>query len=262
MSRKHALVIGGTRGTGRVMARTFANAGYAVSVIGSRQPVQADRGAANVRHWTVDISDAPALEAALKDIISKNGKLDSLVFFQRYRGTGDAWAGEMAASLTATRNIIERLAGSFRSAGDKAIVIVGSIASRLIATEQPVGYHVAKGGMLQMARYYALALGPKGVRVNFISPGTIMKEEARDFYMRNARLQRLYKQIIPLGRMGTSQEVADIVEFLCSPKASFITGQDIVADGGLSLQWHESMARGLTALRNLKVARQPAKNSR
>ncbi|HEX8096589.1 MAG TPA: SDR family oxidoreductase, partial [Pyrinomonadaceae bacterium] len=94
-------------------------------------------------------------------------------------------------------------------------------------------------------RYYAVKLGPRGVRVNCVSPGAVLKDESKDFYLKNERLYNLYRRITPLGRMATSEEIADVVTFLCGPKAAFITGQNIIVDGGLSLGWHESLARGL-----------------
>ncbi len=238
---KHSLIIGGTRGTGRVLARHFAAAGHTVSVIGRRKPLDEDPPGA--RFWAAEITDPDDRARAIGEILSENGKLSRLVFFQRFRGTGDGWAGEIATSLTATKEIIESLAVEFEEGGEKSIVVVGSIACSLIADEQPVGYHVAKAGLLQMARYYAATLGPRGIRVNCVSPGTVMKEEAREFYEGNRELQRMYRTVIPLGRMGTSDEIANVIEFLGSSKASFITGQELVVDGGLSVQWQETVGR-------------------
>lgn len=250
------MVIGGTRGIGRAVARAFVAVGHRVSVIGRRPPAKKDR---RVQHWTVDLADASRLSETLKEIVRKDGKLNSLVFCQRYRGTDDPWAGDIQTSLTATRSVIEQLAGEFDEAGDKAIVLIGSVAGQFIAGEQPVGYHVAKAGLIQLARYFAVVLGPKGIRVNCVSPNTVLKEESKQFYLQNRELMGLYKRITPLGRMGTAEETAQVMEFLCSPKASFVTGQDIVVDGGLSLQWHESLARKLASL-DLTVTQQPQKN--
>jgi NAD(P)-dependent dehydrogenase (short-subunit alcohol dehydrogenase family) len=86
-------------------------------------------------------------------------------------------------------------------------------------------------------------LGQKGIRVNGVSPCTILKEESKDFYVNNEKLHNLYKQILPLGRMGNAEEVAQAIEMFLGSKASFITGQEIYVDGGLSLHLHDNLAR-------------------
>ena len=109
------------------------------------------------------------------------------------------------------------------------------MASRFICSEQPVSYHIAKAALNQMVRYYAVALGPRGIRVNAVLPDTLIKDESRAFYEQNPQLRRVNESIIPLGRMGAAEDVANAVLFLCSPQSSFITGHELVVDGGMSL---------------------------
>ncbi len=245
MNRIHTLVVGGTRGIGRALVRLFCSEGHLVSVIGRHQPDSADQVLPGARHWTVDMRDERRLGAALKDIIRRRGKLSRLVFLQRYRGGDgeDAWAGEIELALTATKNIIERLIPHFDESAERAIVIVGSPAGDFIASERDLGYHVAKAGQNQLMRYYAAVLAPYGIRVNGVSPATVLKEESKSFYAKNRRLRDFYRRITPLGRMGTAEDVAETIAFLCGPKAAFITGQNIFVDGGLSLLWQESIVR-------------------
>ena len=245
IQQPHTLVIGGTRGIGKAVVRNFACQTHVLSVIGRRLPAQLPAASRQMGQWSVDLSDQGRLAAALSEIVERNGRINNLIFLQRYRGNGDLWRGELEISLTATKAVIERLAGEFRDDESQSIVIIGSNASRFVAEEQPVGYHAVKAALVQMARYYAYTLGPRQIRVNCVTPGTVLKDESRDFYLKNRQLQALYKRITPLGRMGTAEEIADAVAFLCSPKASFITGQDIVVDGGISLPWQEGLARKL-----------------
>lgn len=241
---RHSLVVGGTRGIGREVVKRLAAEGQAVSVIGRRAPAPGDLELPEVRHWTVDLSDGAALEGAVSELLSR-GALSSLVLCQRWRGTGDAWAGELQTSLTATRSLLERMAGAFAPDGDRSVVLVSSIVSHLVASEQDSSYHVAKAGLNQLARYYAVKLGPSGVRVNSVSPSVFVKDESRDYYQQNQAIVDLFTRITPLRRMGTAAEIAAAVHFLCGPAASFVTGQDLVVDGGITLQAQPSLARSL-----------------
>ena len=258
MKVPHTLVVGGTRGSGRALVRTLASENHFVSVIGRRPPMEEDRDLGNVRYWTVDLLDEGSLSQAWSELVDQDGKVSNLVFFQRYRGDGDSWAGEIETSLTATKNMIDRWTAERDDSDQSSVVVVSSLASDFIAEEQPLSYHVAKAGLNQIVRYYAVALGPQGVRVNAVSPGIVLKDEARDFYRQNQHLHDLYRSVTPLGRMGTPEEIANVIAFLCSPKSSLITGQNILLDGGVSLQWHETVVRKLTKLDHLNVTRQPS----
>ena len=133
------------------------------------------------------------------------------------------------------------------------MTMVSSIAGRFVAREQSVAYHVTKAGLEHMVRYYALVLGPQGIRVNGVSPHIVLKEENKNFYLQNKKIYDLYKKVSPLGRMVTAQEVADTVMFLCSSQSSGITGQNIVIDCGVSLQEHAGLARVLMSLDKIKI---------
>ena len=174
--------------------------------------------------------------------IGERGKLNYLVCLQRYRGAGEDWSGEIETTLEATWRLIESLTSGFVDSEDNAITLVSSAAGRSVIAEQPLSYHVAKAGLEQMVRYYGVSLGPKGIRTNGVAPCTILKKESEVFYLNNDRLHKLYRNVTPLGRMGTSNEVAQVISFLCSSKSSFITGQTIVVDGGSSLLHQESLA--------------------
>ena len=246
MSKQHTLVVGGTRGTGRVIVRTLAEEGHIISVIGRRPPTDEEGCVSGIDYWSLDLLDEKRLDAALSEMIALSGKLTNLIFCQRFRGEGDDWSGEIATSLTATKKTVELFANQVDGNSQNSIVILSSVASYYVAEEQPLSYHVGKAGLTQMVRYYAVTLGPKGIRVNSVSSGPVLKEENKEFYLENEELHRLYRSITPLGRMVTSEDIAHITAFLCSPKASFITGQDIVADGGVSLQMQHSVARQLS----------------
>jgi NAD(P)-dependent dehydrogenase (short-subunit alcohol dehydrogenase family) len=244
--RSHVLVVGGSKGIGGAVARRLADEDHLVSVIGRSRP-EGGMDQARIKSWTADVADLGHLRATLSEIVQSQGPLSGAVLSQRYRGGGDDWAGEIAISLSATRELIEWAGQHFEDLGSgKAIVVISSIASGYVASEQPVSYHMAKAALSHMVRFYAVSLGRVGIRINAICPGTIVKEESRGFYAEHPEIEALYRDIVPLGRMGTADDVARLSQFLLSDGASFLTGQNIVLDGGVSLQSHESLSRRLT----------------
>jgi NAD(P)-dependent dehydrogenase (short-subunit alcohol dehydrogenase family) len=244
MKAPHSLVIGGTRGIGRELVDQFVHDGHKVSVIARHLP-ERETARKGVRYWPVDIRDEGALREALGRLIKESGKINHLIFFQRLRGAGDVWRDEIETSLTATKSVVELLQDEF-AAGEKAIVLVSSINGKLIAGYLPIGYHVAKAALQQMARYWAIALGGRGIRVNSVSPGTVLKEESKQFFLNDKTISDLYRRITPLRRFGSAREVAKVIACLCGEQTSFVTGQDIVVDGGLSLVSQEALARELS----------------
>jgi NAD(P)-dependent dehydrogenase (short-subunit alcohol dehydrogenase family) len=249
MATKHSIIVGGTKGVGRELAMLFAGAGQVVTVVG-RKPsaLPPAKGEGRILGLPGDVEQGEQLLRDLRAAIARHGPLNSLAFLQRYRGSGDSWEGELAVTLTATKSLIEGLAGDFDPAGDRSIVIVASNAGTFVTRGQSAGYHVAKAALRQLARYFAVRLGPQGIRVNVVAPCTFIKEESATYYEGQSDLRALYGRITPLGRMGTAAEVADVAAFLCSAKASFVTGQELYVDGGLSLMLQDALAREVAGL--------------
>jgi NAD(P)-dependent dehydrogenase (short-subunit alcohol dehydrogenase family) len=249
VGRKHTIIVGGTKGVGRELALILAGEGQVVTAVG-RTPgaFPAFDSGGEVLGFAGDVESPDALLSSLQEHAAKVGPLSSLVFLQRYRGKGDSWAGEMTVAMTATKVLIEGLVPALAADGDRSVCIVTSNASTFVARNQTLAYHTSKAALKQMARFYAVKLGAQGVRVNVVSPCTFVKPESAAYYAGQAALQKMYAQITPVGRMGTAREVAEAVAFLCGPKASFITGQDLAVDGGLSLMLQDAMAREVAGL--------------
>jgi NAD(P)-dependent dehydrogenase (short-subunit alcohol dehydrogenase family) len=245
MTDRHYIIVGGTRGTGQALVQhLLSDPGNRVSVFGRKH--DAGLSHQHLMAHAVDVSDAPALRSALDLAVATYGKLYSIVFMQRNRSASDAFETDLMVALTATRNAIDHVIDhryfSEREAGN-SIVMVSSIADHYIAPEQDVGYHVSKAGLVQLARYYALQLGRKGIRVNSVSPCVVIKDAAQEFYKENSWLTDRFEQYIPLGRAGKSQDIIKVIMFLAGDQASYVTGQNIVVDGGLTLRSHESIIR-------------------
>jgi NAD(P)-dependent dehydrogenase (short-subunit alcohol dehydrogenase family) len=244
---EHAVVVGGTRGAGRALVRLLDREGFRVSVVG-RSCSEGDPRLPNTAFFPADVTKRGTLPEIFARMADINGPVQRLAFFQRFRGKGDAWEGEIAVGPTATRDVIEVALGVFAPEGDRSICVVTSNAARCVAVEQPVGYHVAKAGLVQLVRYFAAQLGPRGIRVNCVSPSALIKEESLAFYEGFVELKRLYSDISPLGRMGTAEELASVCRFFLGSASSFVTGQELVFDGGLSLPCHEGVARKIACL--------------
>jgi NAD(P)-dependent dehydrogenase (short-subunit alcohol dehydrogenase family) len=183
---------------------------------------------------------------------------NAMVFCQRYRvGHVNDWLGEIKASLSQTKEMIEVVAtqGAFAEpTAPCSIVVMASVAGVSVEEEQPVSYHACKAALIEMVKYYAVTLGPKQIRVNAIIPGLTIKPEARAFYDANPELEATYGDITPLGRMGTVEDIANLVDFLISPKSSYLTGQTITLDGGIGLRSHWALARKVhPTLRTVQV---------
>ncbi|WP_050479697.1 SDR family NAD(P)-dependent oxidoreductase [Herbaspirillum rhizosphaerae] len=244
MADKHYIVVGGTRGTGRALVQHLLDAGYRVSVFGRNHAAEPTPSRLGLH--TVDVSDVGALRSALDLAVDMHGKVSSIVFMQRNRSSTDAFETDLSVALTATRvaidHLLERAYFSENEAGN-GIVMVSSIADHYIAPEQDLGYHVSKAGLVQLARYYALQLGHKGIRVNVVSPCVVIKDAAQEYYKQNGWITERFERFIPLGRAGKSQDIINAIMFLAGDQAAYITGQNIVVDGGLTLRSHESIIR-------------------
>ncbi|HKZ81727.1 MAG TPA: SDR family oxidoreductase, partial [Pyrinomonadaceae bacterium] len=234
-------------GIGRALVEhLISGEGNCVSVLG-RNP-SLDVKSPKLVQYAVDVSNREMLLSCLDQAVARCGKLACVVFLQRHRAGKDEFDMELAVALSATKNAIDHLVdrrGFSDDGQSNSIVLVSSIADRYVAPEQSLGYHLAKAGFSQLARYYALELGPLGIRVNSVSPCVVAKDEAREFYDKNEWLVDRYKKFIPLGRMGKPEDIVNAIMFLAGEQASYITGQNIVVDGGLTLRSHESLIRDL-----------------
>ncbi|MGT2440271.1 SDR family NAD(P)-dependent oxidoreductase [Bradyrhizobium betae] len=247
MSAQHAVVVGGTRGLGLVVVERLLARGFNVTVI-SRRPSPRHAGNPGVNHISADLEAADGVDGVWTRACDAFGAIRYLVLCQRFRGQDDPWQGEIQVSLTASRRLIEGFADHFAPAGDRAIGVVSSVYAQFVGASQPVGYHVVKAGLNEMVRYYAATLGRRGIRVNAIMPLTYLKDESRQFYEDDARLMSVYERLVPLRRMGHAEDSANALSFLCSDQASFINGQSLLIDGGVSVIWPEEVAKNFAGL--------------
>jgi len=228
------LVIGGSRGLGAVTGELFHERGARVAVM--------SRGQARLPwadlHFHCDVTQNLKFIRGLREIRHRLGWLDGVLFSARHRGTGSSWQHEISTHLGACHQLLAEAPGLFRRRGG-AIVLVGSTAAGGVAPEQGAGYHAAKAGLLGLCRYYAYHLARRGIRVNVISPGTFQKKSWPGG-RQSGRLRKI-RRANPFGRLGQDREIAEACDFLLGSGSSWITGQELVVDGGAGLLCNESM---------------------
>lgn len=244
----HTLVVGGTRGIGRALARHLLSEGQRVGVLGRKHSTAGQLEHPNLTYHLGDLRDEVQREALLGAALGGDEPVTGLALLQRYRPwPGDdpagAWGAELETSLTLSKLLVEE--ALVRSQALSSVVFVSSVAGRLVAEEQPLAYHVAKAGAEQMVRFLAVTLGSRGVRVNAVAPGSVLKEETRAFLEADPERMDMHRRAIPLGRMGTAEEVAGVIAFLLGDQSSFVTGQVLRVDGGSTLRFQESLAPAL-----------------
>ena len=235
MQENITIVFGGTRGIGKIISKTLSERGDLL-ITASRANLD------KKSHLSIDLSSKKSrIESnVLKYFKNKKFKIKNIIFCQKYKG--NEFSLNFDVMLNSTNFIIELLKNKMSKGS--SIVLLSSIAIKTIVDEQPLGYHVAKAGIEQMAKFYAVALGNKGIRCNCVLPTRIIKPENYRFYnKKNNPITKIIKKITPLNRMGVAQDVANLVEFLTSDKSSFITGCTIPIDGGAHLLSQELIAK-------------------
>jgi NAD(P)-dependent dehydrogenase (short-subunit alcohol dehydrogenase family) len=217
---KIAVITGGAQGIGSCIAEEFQKAGAHVCVIDKQQG----------KHFVGDLADKQVLEQFAKEVIDRHGHIDFLVnnALPLMKGIDECTYEEfqyaLSVGVTAPFYLAKLFAPYF--AKDAAIVNISSSRDRM-SQPQTESYTVAKGGIAALTHALAISFSGK-VRVNSISPGWI--DTAYTVYEGPDAIQQ------PAGRVGNPMDIANMVLYLCSHKAGFITGENICIDGGMTRQ--------------------------
>ena len=191
-----------------------------------------ENGCSEVHECNLEDS-AKSIELALK-IDSQVGGLDALAFAHRYRSEVVAPLKQYSVEVYTPYEILEALAARVREKVC-AVVLITSPAARSIVGDQDFQYHASKAALSQLVRFGAVRFASRNIRVNGLSPGSfIFKQRAADFYAKNPQIVDRANKLIPLSRMGTVDEIASVAHFLLSKQSSYLNGQILEVDGGLS----------------------------
>jgi 3-oxoacyl-[acyl-carrier protein] reductase len=241
-SGRRVVVAGGSRGIGRSIALGFAEAGASVSICArGAEALEATRReiaslGRPVHAATCDLADAAAIARYIPETAAALGGIDVLVNNASGFGSTDdeaGWAASFAVDVMAIVRASHAALPFLERAKGAAIVNISSI-SAMRASTRTAPYGAAKAAVVHYTTSQAAMLAPKGIRVNCVAPGSI-EFPGGSWEKRRLANDPLYARIhdqIPFGRLGTPEEVANVVLFLASPLAGWVTAQTIAVDGG------------------------------
>lgn len=245
-----ALVTGAARGIGKAIADKLAQNG--ARAIYADIDLPGAQAAANGGHaLRMDISDAAEVEQAISGVLREHGKLDILVnnagintLHNRVRINEfplDEWERIIKVDLTGLFLVSREAAKIMVSQKSGRIINIASIVG-LVPLRLQSAFVAAKGGVVNLTKSMALELGPQGILVNGIAPGSIFTDATRQlFYGDDGNYKDSVQQLlahIPLGRPGTPEEIAHAALFLAAPESSYINGHILTVDGGWTAGYH------------------------
>jgi 3-oxoacyl-[acyl-carrier protein] reductase len=241
------LITGGGIGIGRSTGLAFGKAGYRVIVTdvleteGEAVAAEIRAAGAEAEFHRLDVTSTPDAERVVGDVQARHGALDAIVCNAGIahkvpldRLTDEKWDHTFEVDLKGMIRVIRPAVPAMKAAGKGAIVCISSIMGIAYGWDEHVHYSSAKAGVIGLVRGLAVELAKTGIRVNGIAPGYIRTAQLlSEEHSLGAKGAEQAGAFIPMGRIGEPDEIADVVLFLASRAARYMTGQVVVVDGGL-----------------------------
>ena len=231
------LVTGGSRGIGHAISNAFLSCGHSVAINGRNEETFRDASFLSSKtHFILgDITDDEVAKIVVRRAVNELGGLDAIICNV---GSGSSvepgsenyaeWQQVFNKNFFSSTNIIE--AGTeYLQESQGSVVCVSSICGCEVVPSAPITYSVAKAALNAYVKGISRPLGEIGVRINAVAPGNVLFPGS---VWDEKKVNKMLTEDVPLQRLGTTKEVADLVVWLASPAASFITGAILVSDGG------------------------------
>jgi NAD(P)-dependent dehydrogenase (short-subunit alcohol dehydrogenase family) len=252
LSGKVAIVTGAARGIGRATALALARQGVQVAAVdidaagGQQTATEAQQSGGTALAISTDVADSAQVNTMVEQVVAQLGRVDFLVNNAYISGgyapvpetTDEVWQRVIAVNLTGYFNCARAAARVMITQGGGAMVNLSSGAGLRGSISAGVQYSASKAGIIGLTKGLAADLAPQGIRVNCIAPGLIdtgLGALDRWSGWTRAEVERYAQRDIALGRVGAPEDIADVVVFLLSDAARFMTGEVIVVDGGAGL---------------------------
>ena len=248
LENKVALISGGARGMGEVEAKLFAKEGAKVIIgdmledKGRKVEAQINEAGGECVFVVLDVSDEDAWQRAVNEAVSRFGKLDILVNNAGiYRAhiveetTAAEWDQVMNINAKGVFFGTKYAIPAMREAGGGSIVNISSVAG-LVGSRQTTAYTASKGAVRLFTKSTAIQYASDGIRANSVHPGIIETPMSIPTILTTEEQRDTQINRTPLGRIGTADDVASGILFLASDESSFMTGSELVIDGGLTAQ--------------------------
>ena len=239
LSGKLVVITGGGRGIGLATARRFLAQGSRVVVVDLAM-TDPDLDA---EFLPVDVTDAEAVEAAASDVVARLGAPDVVLNAAGIVRSANAedmtvadWRQVVDIDLSGTFYVCQAFGRRMLDAGRGSVINIASMSGSISNFPQKqVSYNAAKAGVVHLTKTLAGEWADRGVRVNSVSPGYIATDLTAALLEREPELGVTWRERTPMGRLGTPDEVASVILFLASEASSFMTGSDVIADGGYTV---------------------------
>jgi 3-oxoacyl-[acyl-carrier protein] reductase len=242
LSGQVALVTGASRGLGKAIAKSLAAQGASIAVVARsedalKDTLEAIRAAGGTAEpFPVDVADSAAVDAAVEKIAARFSKIDILVNNAGVtrdgllaRMTSEAWDTVINTNLKGAFNFTRQVGRIMVKQRSGRIINISSVIG-LMGNAGQANYAASKAGLIGFSKSVAKEFASRGITCNVVCPGFIETDMTKDL---SEELKKKLLERIPLQRLGQPDDVAGVVEFLCSPAAGYITGQIITVDGGM-----------------------------